>query len=112
MKLAVGLLAISAFIAVGAESVSAAQTSQAQLQKQAKITEQQAQKTALAEVSHGVIKSSELEKEHGKLVWSFDVTAPNSTQTSIVQVDAMTGKFLSKKSESLSNKMAETKTRK
>lgn len=105
-------LAIGAFITVSSSSLLAAETSQAELQKQAKITERQAQKTALAEIPHGVIKSSELERAGGKLVWSFDIAAPNSAKNMDVQVDAMNGKFLSKKTESLSKKLAGTKTNK
>ena len=105
-------IATGAFISVSSASVLAAEASQAELLKQAKITEQQAQKTALTEVPHGVVKSSELEREHGKLIWSVDIAAPNSAKTMDVQVDAMTGKFLSKKSEALSKKVMETKTHK
>jgi uncharacterized membrane protein YkoI len=66
---------------------------EAQLQAEAKVTKAQAEQTALAKVPHGTVKSSELEKEHGKLVWSFDIATPNSRNITEVQVDAKTGKI-------------------
>lgn len=66
---------------------------QAQLQAEAKVTEAAAQKTALSKVRSGKINSSELEREHGKLVWSFDISTVNSRNITEVQVDAKTGKI-------------------
>ena len=43
----------------------------------------------------GKIKSSELEKEHGKLIYSFDISTPKSKSITEVQVDAKTGKIVS-----------------
>jgi len=65
------------------------------LKAQAKVTEAKAQKTALAKVPGGSIKSSELEKERGKLIWSFDIAMPKSRNVTEVQVDAKTGKVVS-----------------
>ncbi len=65
------------------------------LKAQAKITQAQAEKTALAKVPHGKTKSSELEKEHGMLVWSFDISMPKTKNITEVQVDAVTGKVVS-----------------
>ena len=67
----------------------------AALKAQAKITQEEAAKTALAKVPNGKIKSAELEKEHGKLVWSFDISMPKSRNITEVQVDAKTGKIVS-----------------
>ena len=39
------------------------------------------------------VKSSELEREHGKLVWSFDLSRPSSRNITEVQVNALTGKI-------------------
>jgi uncharacterized membrane protein YkoI len=74
--------------------LAAPKETEAQLQAQAKISKAQAEKTALAKVSHGTIKSGELEKEHGKLVWSFDISSPHSKNITEVQVDAKTGKIV------------------
>jgi uncharacterized membrane protein YkoI len=74
--------------------LAAQKETDAQLQAQAKITKAQAEKTALAKVPNGKIKSGELEKEHGKLVWSFDISTPHSKNITEVQVDAKTGKIV------------------
>ena len=46
---------------------------EAQLLKEARISKAQAEKTALTKITNGTIRSGELEREHGKLVWSFDI---------------------------------------
>ena len=91
------ILSIAAAICVTASTASifaAQKETQAQLQAEAKVAEAAAQKTALAKVPNGKIKSSELEKEHGKLVWSFDISTPGSKNITEVQVDAKTGKIV------------------
>jgi hypothetical protein len=65
-----------------------------ELQADAKVTRAAAEKIALAKVPNGKIKSGELEREHGKLVWSFDISTPHSKNITEVQVDAKTGKIL------------------
>jgi hypothetical protein len=65
------------------------------LQAQAKISQADAQATALAQVPNGTVKDSELEKEHGKLIWSFDVATPSSKDITEVNVDAISGKVVS-----------------
>ena len=65
--------------------------SEAKLEAQAKISKAEAQKIALAKVPGGTIKESEIEKEKGKLVWSFDVATQGTKDITEVQVDAMTG---------------------
>ena len=57
----------------------------------AKVSKADAQATALAKVPNGTVKEGELEKEHGKLIWSFDITTPESKDIKEVAVDAMTG---------------------
>lgn len=69
----------------------AAEASQASLLKQTKVTKEAASKTALTKVPGGTIKSSELENEHGALVWSFDIAIPKSKNIHEVQVNAVTG---------------------
>jgi len=72
---------------------------QAKLMAEAKVSEDDAQKTALAKVSNGTIKERELEKEHGKLIWSFDVATPDTTDITEVNVDATTGDVVSTEKE-------------
>lgn len=68
------------------------------LRAKAKVTPEAASKTALARVS-GKIESQELEEEHGKLVYSFDIRAPKKLGVEEVQVDALTGQVVSVKHE-------------
>jgi hypothetical protein len=70
------------------------------LAKQAKITLEAARATALARVPGGVVQSEELEKEHGKLIYSFDIKVPGKPGIEEVNVSAISGKVLGKKHES------------
>jgi uncharacterized membrane protein YkoI len=65
---------------------------QQRLQREAKITKEQAQETALKRAP-GNVESGELEREHGKLVYSFDIRNAKGTITE-VQVSAITGKVV------------------
>ena len=65
--------------------------SQAALSKEAKVTMEQAQKTALAKEA-GKIKSKELEREKGRLIYSFDIKTADGIHE--VQVDAITGEIV------------------
>jgi uncharacterized membrane protein YkoI len=73
---------------------------EAKLMAQAKVSKETAEKTALTKVPNGTIKDSELEKEHGKLQWSFDVATPDSKDITEVNVDAVTGEVISAEKES------------
>jgi hypothetical protein len=72
---------------------------QARLMARAKVSKETAQATALAKVPNGTVKESELEKEHGKLIWSFDITTPDSKDIKEVAVDAITGEVVSVETE-------------
>ena len=87
----------------------AAGESQAALKAEAKVTEQDARTTALAKVPQGTIKSSALEKEHGRLVWSFDIAQPTTQDLTEVQVDAKTGMITSVKKETPAQEAKEQK---
>ena len=82
---------------------------QAQLHKEAKITKEQATKTALARVPNGTVKEAELERENGKLVWSFDIATAGTKDITEVQVDAKTGEVVSVEKESAVAEAAEKK---
>jgi hypothetical protein len=69
------------------------QQSEAELLKQARVTKHQAKRIALARVKGGTIKSAELEKENGVLIWSFDVAQPGKKDVTEVWVNATTGKI-------------------
>jgi uncharacterized iron-regulated membrane protein len=64
------------------------------LAKQAKITLEQARATALVKVPHGEVSAVELEKENGKLIYSFDIVVPKKSGVEEVAVDAVTGKVV------------------
>ena len=65
--------------------------SAAKLMAEAKVTKETAQATALTKVPNGTVKDGELEKEKGKLIWSFDITTADSKDIKEVAVDALTG---------------------
>ena len=73
--------------------------SQAELQAQARISRADAEKTALAKAPNGIVKEAELEKEKGNLIWSFDITTPDSKEMTEVNVDARTGEVISVEKE-------------
>jgi uncharacterized membrane protein YkoI len=88
-------VALAAGLLVGCASEKSEQTKQARLAAHAKITKADAQQAALAKVPNGTIKEAEIEKEHGKLIWSFDIATPDSKNTTEVNVDAVTGAIVS-----------------
>lgn len=63
----------------------------ASLRKEAKISQKTARATALKEVPNGKIASSELERENGNLIWSFDIKVAGKSGIEEVTVNAMTG---------------------
>lgn len=80
---------------------------QAELQKQARVTMDQAKKAALAK-ENGTIKESELEKEKGKLIYSFDIDVKGAIHE--VNIDAVTGALVSDEVESQKEEAQEKKT--
>ena len=102
-----GIIAIAVFgIAVCA---AGGQPSSKQLEKQAKITKNRAEQIALSRVAHGSIQSAEIEREKGHLVWSFDLSKPETKNITEVLVDAMTGKIISVTTENAAQQAAEAK---
>lgn len=93
-----GVLAV-ALVAFGVSGCATEKQEQAELQAQAKISKEQAQQTALTKAPGGMIKEGELEKEKGKLIWSFDITTPDSKDITEVAVDAITGDVVSVEKE-------------
>ena len=75
----------------GKEGKEGAKPTEAQFEAQAKITKAEAQKIALDKVPGGTIKEGEIEKEKGKLIWSFDIATPGTKDITEVNIDAMTG---------------------
>jgi ABC-type xylose transport system substrate-binding protein len=90
----------------------AAGESPAALRADAKVSEQDAKMTALARVPNGTIQTTALEKEHGRLVWSFDIARATSKDLTEVQVDAKTGKVATVKKETPAQEAQEKKSEK
>ena len=82
---------------------------QAKWMAEAKVSQADAQATALAKAPNGTVRESELEKEHGKLVWSFDIATPGTTDITEVNVDAMTGQIASIEKEKAEDEAKEAK---
>jgi uncharacterized membrane protein YkoI len=81
-------------------TVQAHNETAAQMRRQARVTEAQARRTALAAVRRGRVKSHELEREHGRLVYSYDITVPGRSGIEEVTVDAVTGRIVTHEHES------------
>lgn len=77
------------------------------LLKTARITPEAATRTAAARVPNGHIRSAEIEKEHGKLIYSFDIAVPRQEGIQEVNVDAMTGAVIAVEHESSAAEMNE-----
>jgi len=70
------------------------------LHAEAKLDRDAAEKIALARVPGGTVREAELEKEHRRLIWSFEITTPGSDDITEVNVDAKTGEIVSVEKES------------
>jgi uncharacterized membrane protein YkoI len=109
MKTKLAVWTLVAAFGLGTAAVSANETrsvtketkkteDQAALRKEAKISMEKAREIALKKVP-GKIESSELEREHGKLIYSFDIrtSKPGIME---VNVDALNGKVIAVEHES------------
>ncbi len=79
------------------------------LEAQAKISKEDAQRTALGKVPGGTVKEGELEKEKGHLIWSFDIAQSGTSDIKEVQVDAINGQIVSVTTESAKDEAKEGK---
>lgn len=93
----------------GAQATKPAANSQAALRREAKIAEADARKTALAAVPGGRVRSHELEREKGKLIYSYDIKVAGKAGIEEVNVDAITGAIVAQQHEGAK---AEAKERK
>jgi uncharacterized membrane protein YkoI len=74
---------------------------------QAKISVDSARAIARHRIPGGVIQSSELEREGGKLVYSFDLKVAGKKGTEEVLVDAITGRIVGVEHENAAAEAAE-----
>jgi uncharacterized membrane protein YkoI len=79
--------------------IGCASDKHAKLEAQARIGKPEAEKIALTRAPNGTIKEGELEKEKGRLIWSFDIATPDSKDITEVQVDAQTGQVVAVEKE-------------
>jgi uncharacterized membrane protein YkoI len=84
---------------VGVASTETLQGKVDPLAAEAKITRSEAEQTALKKAPNGTVKEGELEKEGGRLIWSFDIATSGTKDITEVQVDAKTGKVVSTTTE-------------
>jgi hypothetical protein len=108
----IGLMAVTGIVTCGLLGCATEEKREAKLQAEAKISRADAEKAALAKVPGGTIKEGELEKEKGKLIWSFDISTPGSSDIKEVQVDAITGTVVSVETETASAEAKEKKGKK
>jgi uncharacterized membrane protein YkoI len=106
-----GLLAggLTACVTEREEGKEAEKATAAKLEAQAKITKAEAEKIALAKVPGGTIKEGDIEKEKGKVIWSFDIATPGTKDITEVQVDAMTGAIVDIAKETVADQEKEKK---
>jgi len=102
-------LIVLALAGCATERHESSEAKQARYLAEARVSQADARATALAQVSNGAVRESELEKEHGKLIWSFDIATPNTTVITEVNVDAMTGKVVSIEHEKAEDEAKEAK---
>jgi uncharacterized membrane protein YkoI len=80
---------------------------QAAMKREARITMDQARRIALDKVKGGKIESGELEREQGKLIYSFDIRSKGGVTE--VNVNALDGKIVAVQHENAAKEAAEKK---
>ena len=88
-------------------SLTACASSESRLAARAKISRADAEKTALTKAPNGTVKEGELEEEHGKLIWSFDIATPGTKDITEVGVNAITGEIVSVENETAAQQAKE-----
>jgi|SRR5690348_7003852 uncharacterized membrane protein YkoI len=108
-KLGVALLVGIALVANDFQGTTlATDSSQTSSSLHARITRAQAERAALAKVPGGKVKSAKLLRENGQLIWSIDIITPLTKKIAAVQVDARSGKVLSKLTQSPGDRAEES----
>ena len=97
---------------LAAPAVAQGKETQAQLRKDAKVSTAKARATALKEVPNGRVQKTELERENGKLIYSFDIKVPGKSGVEEVNVDAVSGAMVAHEHETPKMEKKEAKTEK
>ena len=102
---------VVAALAVAMASTAGAATTTSKHSKSLhpKVSLETAQATAQAKVLGGKLLSHELEKEHGRTIYSFEFKVQGKSGVEEVNVDAMTGKVVGVEHESPKNEQHENK---
>ena len=82
------------------------------LEARARVSRAEAERIALGRVPGGSIKEGEIEKEKGKVFWSFDISTPGTRDISEVHVDAQSGEVLGVEKETAEKEAGEKKKEK
>jgi uncharacterized membrane protein YkoI len=98
---------LSITLVAGLSGCATEEQREAKLQSQAKVTRAEAERLALAQVPGGTIKEGELEKEKGKLIWSFDIATPGKSEITEIHLDALTGQLAGREIESATKEAKE-----
>ena len=110
-KLGIALLVGIALAASDFQGTTlATDSSQTSPRLHARITQAQAERAALAKVPGGKVKSAKLARENGQLIWSVDIVTPLTKKIAAVQVDARSGKVLSKLAQTSGDRAEESAT--
>ena len=103
-----------AAVSAGAQKASAdqetnAKKEEAALRATAKVSEDSARAIALKVVPGATVQGAEIEKEKGKVIWSFDLKVAGKKGIEEVNVNAMTGKVVGHEHESDAKEAKEAK---
>jgi len=106
------ITAILTVVTLGCAVAASAQTTYkkdipAKLAKDAKVDEATAAAMAKARMPNATIRSVELEREHGRLIYSYDMTIAGKSGVEEVNVDAVTGKVIGAEHETAADEKTE-----
>ncbi len=108
-QIACGILALALGATVASAQAVTVKEEKAGMLKLAKVTPAAATATALTKVPGGKVQSAEIEKEDGKLVYSFDIKVTGKSGIEEVLVDALTGAVVSVEHETPADEAKEAK---
>jgi uncharacterized membrane protein YkoI len=84
-------------------------TGSAALKAKAKVSGDSAARIALAQVPNGSLRSGEIEREKGKLIYSFDLAVAGKPGIEEVHVDAITGAVVAREHETAAQERKESR---
>ena len=103
----VALITALAGTSISATTAASARSRHGSAAMKPRISADSAKAIASARVPGGKIESQELERERGKLIFTFDIKVPGKSGIDEVHVDAMNGKVLAVEHETPKAERAE-----